>query len=416
MATVPVKVSYSDNKTALLFSDHSVPIIAIDFAFPMGSAFDPAGKHGLANLTSAMLTEGVDGYDALSYKKELESHAVQLSFSANRDFLTGRVQFLSNQTNDAVRLTRLSLLSPMINPDDLKRIKRQQNSYFDYKEQTPKLLAQDLWWQTAFSGHPYSHPVDGTRESIAGINVKDIKSFLQSCISLNNLTVGIAGDANEKQAQLILNDLFNGLQPVGNCPAMQPFGKIVGQTVHLTKNLPQSVAYFGHSSIKRSDPDFYSMMVVDYILGSGSFSSRLMDEVREKRGLTYGIGTNLSDTLTGPLILGQVASAADKIEQALSLTKTIWQDVAKNGITQQELNDAKTYLNGSFPLQQDNTKSLSALMLYMQQQNLPIDYLDKRAELINTVTLNQANSMAKRILHADNLVIAVVGSDEHSKK
>jgi zinc protease len=169
------------------------------------------------------------------------------------------------------------------------------------------------------------------------------------------------------------------------------------------------VAFFGHASIRRTDPDFYAMMIVDYTLGSGSFSSRLMDEIREKRGLTYGIGTMLTDMGAGPLILGQVSAASDKMDQALSLTQSIWQDVGEKGITPQELSDAKFYLNGSFPLQQDSTKKLSALMLYMQQQNLPLDYLDQRASLIDAVTLEHANSVAARVLKSQNLIITEVG-------
>jgi zinc protease len=177
-----------------------------------------------------------------------------------------------------------------------------------------------------------------------------------------------------------------------------------GQKVHQTRDVPQNVAFFGHASIRRTDPDFYAMMIVDYTLGSGSFSSRLMDEIREKRGLTYGIGTMLTDMGAGPLILGQVSAASDKMDQALSLTQSIWQDFGEKGITPQELSDAK-----SFPLQQDSTKKLSALMLYMQQQNLPLDYLDQRASLIDAVTLEHANSVAARVLKSQNLIITEVG-------
>ena len=409
MAKTPLSLSYGQNQTALLFSDASIPIVSIDFSFKAGSAFDPDGKQGLAAIAAAMLTESVEGHDALSYKKALEGHAIQLSYSATRDDLVGRVQFLKNQTQAAVELVPLSFLHPSLTKDDLTRIKRQQSSYFDYREQTPRILAQDLWWQTAFAGHPYAHPIEGTRETVARLTPKDLKAFLSSCLTRRQLTVGIAGDVTAEEATTILTQLFGDLPDTAGCAKVLPLTLGKGQRVHQERPVPQNVAFFGHASLRRNDPDFYAMMLVDYTLGSGSFSSRLMDEVREKRGLTYGIGTMLIDMAAGPLILGQVSSAADKIDQALSLTQSIWRDVEEKGITQDELRDAKLYLNGSFPLQQDSTKKLSALMLYMQQQNLPLDYLDKRASLINAVTLEQANKTAARVLNAQNLIIAEVG-------
>ncbi|MFM7630197.1 MAG: M16 family metallopeptidase [Alphaproteobacteria bacterium] len=415
MAKAPLPLSYGQNQTALLFSDASVPIVSLDFSFKAGSAFDPKGKEGLSAITAAMLTESVEGYDALSYKKALESHAIQLSYNVTRDDVVGRLQFLKTQKEDAIRLARLSFLHPAFTKEDLTRIKRQQSSYFDYKDQTPRILAQDLWWETAFAGHPYGHPIEGTRETVARFTPKDVQMFFKNCVTRRQFTVGIAGDIAPAEATALLNQLFGDLPDTAGCAQVVPLTLQKGQKVHQARKVPQNVAFFGHASIRRTDPDFYAMMIVDYTLGSGSFSSRLMDEIREKRGLTYGIGTMLSDMGAGPLILGQVSAAADKMHQALSLTQTIWQDVEDKGITPEELNDAKLYLNGSFPLQQDSTKKLSALMLYMQQQNLPLDYLDKRSALINAVTLEQANSVAGRVLKSKNLIIAEVGPHANSQ-
>jgi len=415
MAKAPLPLSYGQNQTALLFSDASVPIVSLDFSFKAGSAFDPKGKEGLSAITAAMLTESVEGYDALSYKKALESHAIQLSYNVTRDDVVGRLQFLKTQKEDAIRLARLSFLHPAFTKEDLTRIKRQQSSYFDYKDQTPRILAQDLWWETAFAGHPYGHPIEGTRETVARFTPKDVQMFFKNCVTRRQFTVGIAGDIAPAEATALLNQLFVDLPDTAGCAQVVPLTLQKGQKVHQARKVPQNVAFFGHASIRRTDPDFYAMMIVDYTLGSGSFSSRLMDEIREKRGLTYGIGTMLSDMGAGPLILGQVSAAADKMQQALSLTQTIWQDVEDKGITPEELNDAKLYLNGSFPLQQDSTKKLSALMLYMQQQNLPLDYLDKRSALINAVTLEQANSVAGRVLKSKNLIIAEVGPHANSQ-
>ena len=409
MAKAPLPLSYGQDQTALLFSDASVPIVSIDFSFKAGSAFDPDGKEGLAAITAAMLTESVQGYDALSYKKALERHAIQLSYDATRDDLVGRLQFLKDQKDAAIRLARLSFLQPAFTKDDLARIKRQQSSYFDYKEQTPRILARDLWWETAFAGHPYAHPIEGTRDTVARLTPKDVQGFFTHCLTRRQFTVGIAGDIDAPEATVLLKELFGDLPDTAGCAKVVPLTLKQGQNIHQTRDVPQNVAFFGHASIRRTDPDFYAMMIVDYTLGSGSFSSRLMDEIREKRGLTYGIGTMLTDMVAGPLILGQVSASADKMPQALALTQSIWQDVGDKGITPQELSDAKLYLNGSFPLQQDSTKKLSALMLYMQQQNLPLDYLDQRAALINAVTLEQANSVSTRVLNAQNLIITEVG-------
>ncbi len=402
------------SKTAInawLIEDHHLPLISVSFVFARaGSASDPADKSGQAALLADILLEGAGNYDSLAFQQEMEQHAIKIHFSANRDTFSGTIQTLTANFDKAVELTRLALTEPALEASSLKRLQSQQAAYLDYIEQTPNPKADKVFWAQVFKGHPYANITSGTRNGIKAITPKSLKRFLYDGFTQDVLTIGIVGDVTPDQASTLIDQVFGSLPRVSKLDAI-PAYKFPEKCTVTTVEQPggQSIAIFAQPGLTRDDPRYYAGVLLNYILGGGGFASRLMEEVREKRGLTYGIGTNLA-TLTGaPLLIGQVSTKNETVLQALDLTRQVWKDLAVNGVTAAELQAAKDHENGSFALQFDSTSSLSDMLALMQYYRLSIHYLTERTALINAVSLQDINNLARSMLNVDQLQTLVLG-------
>jgi zinc protease len=266
---------------------------------------------------------------------------------------------------------------------------------------------------TAFPEDPYGRPSRGTPESVAKLQVDDMRALLRTRLARDNLVIGAVGDITPAELGPLLDRAFAAL------PAKAQVQKLAdvamagqGRTIVVRRAVPQSVVMFGEVGIKRSDPDYHAASLVNYVLGGGGFNSRLTHEVREKRGLAYSVYSYLSPVDRGGLLMGGTANENSRVGKALEIIRAEWQRMGDEGPSEQELIDAKTYINGSFALGLDSTGRIAALLASMQYDNLGIDYLDRRAGLINGVTLADAKRVARRLLHADRLLTVVVGEPE----
>jgi zinc protease len=411
-----------DGLTAWLIEDHSVPIVSVNFLFRQGGSIaNPDGREGLAALTAALLLEGAGDDDSVAFQAQLEEKAIRLSFDAGRDSFGGSLQTLKEEWPEAARLANLALTRPQFTNTALRRVKQQTETTIAYNQQTPSTVASQTWWQVAFPNHPLRHPIEGTLESLKTITRKDVQTFHRQRLAKDTLVVSIAGDVTKEEAADFLSRLFEGL-PAKSTPlpaALQTLPKptVRKEPVYVHRALPQATAVFGQMGIRRDDRDYFTAALLNHSLGGGGFSSRLMEEIREKRGLTYGIGTGLSFVgQSGGLLMGRLAADNTKMNQALDLTHTVWKDVATKGLTATELKDAQDYQNGSFPLQLDSSSKLASLLSAMQFYNLGQDYLDKRYGLVENVTEADVEKMAARLLKAEELLIVVVGDTTILKK
>ena len=399
-------------RTAWLIEDHAVPLVAVNFLFrDAGSATDPENLQGLATLSGSLLTEGAGELDEAAFHTLVEEKGIRLGYSVSRDTFSGSMQTLSEHLDTAARLVNLTLTQPRLEEAAINRARAQQKTSIAYREQTPDAQAEQLWWEVAFEGHPYRLPPDGTVASLDRVTRADITGFLQSRLAQGNLIVSISGDITAPRAAQLLDTLFSGLPAAASAAAVIPPYQLRGPQLSVQKrDLPQSVAVFGQPGIARRDPDYYAALTVNYVLGGGGFASRLMEEIREKRGLTYGIGTGLVSLHNAPLLMGRVSTVNGNMAEALRLTRQVLTEMQTRGLTATELQNAKDYLNGSFPLELDSTRKLAGLLTSMQYFGLPTDFLENREGLINAVTLAQANVVAKRLLAPENLIIAIVGN------
>ncbi len=394
---------------AWVVRDSAVPLIAVDFAFNGGSDQDPGGKAGLASLAASLLDEGAGSLDSKAFQEKLERRAIELSFRANRDALRGTLRTLKENRDEAFDALRLALNEPRFDAEAVERMRAQTLSQLRRNSTNPNDIGSRTWWAAAFPNHPYGHPTAGTLESVTAIGADDVRGYTRRVLARDNLKIAIVGDIDLESVGKLLDSTFGALPAKANLTAVgnvPPQG--MGRRIVVELDVPQAVITLGGPGIARSDPDFMAAYVVNHILGGGSFSSRLYSEVREKRGLAYGISTSLVWLEHSALLLGGTATRADATGETLKIIEAEFRRLATEGPTEDELSKTKTYLKGSFPLGLDTSSKIAAQLVQMQTDNLGIDYIERRPALIDAITLADTKRVAKRLLDA-GLLVTVVG-------
>jgi zinc protease len=394
---------------AWLVRQPSVPLVALDFAMTGGSSQDPADKPGVAHLVASTIDEGAGNLNAEAYHQRLEDNAIELSFTANLDQFRGSLRTLSANRDLAFDTLRLSLTAPRFDDEAVERIRTQILADLRRATTSPGELATEVWWHTAFAGHPYGRPVHGTLESMPRITVADLRDYTRRVFARSNLKITIVGDVDAATAGTLIDKAFGALpeQPdLAPVPAVSPQG--LGRRIVVDLDVPQSVVMLGGPGVARNDPDFFAAYLVNHILGGGAMSSRLYTEVREKRGLAYGVSTSLVPLAHSQLITGSTATRADRTADTLEIIDREMKNLAENGPTEQELAKTKSFLKGSYGLYFDTSTKIAAQLVQIQLDKLGIDYIDRRNGLIDAVTPEDARRVAKRLLD-NKMLITVIG-------
>lgn len=412
------KVVSDKGIVAWFVPDKSVPLIAMSFAFRnAGSATDPDGKEGLAEMASSLLDEGAGDLKSQDFQRALEDIAAQMSFGAGRDSFSGRLRSLSAERGKAFDLLRLALNAPRFDDKPVERVRSQILASLRQSVENPRRISGQLWSKTVFSGHPYSKLSDGTEKTVAGLTADDLKSYVRDRFSRDRLIIGVVGDISEQELKSRLDSVFGDLPATGpkfDIPEITPKG--AGKTLIVRKPIPQSVIVLGQPGIKRDDPDWYTALLVTRVFGGGGLSSRLYEEIREKRGLAYSVYAYLSPMEHSGLIAGGVATQNARAAESLAVIRAEWEKLAENGITAKELATAKTYLNGSFPLRLGSSRGIANMLVGIQISDLGMDYIEKRPSIINAITLKEANRVARRLFRAEDLTVVIVGDPKGIKE
>ena len=412
LATTIERVVSPGGIEAWLVHEPAVPMIAMDFAFGGGAAQDAPGKAGTASLVASLLDEGAGDLDAKTFHARLERKAIELGFQAERDTLRGTLRTLTENKDEAFDYLRLALAQPRFDQSDVEVIRAQILSMLRRATTSPTDIANLRWWQVAFADHPYGRPVNGTLESVPTVTIADLKDYTHRVLARANLKVAVVGDIDAETVKVMLDRVFGGLpaQPeLKPVPNVSPQG--LGRRIVVKVDVPQAVVAFGGPGIARKDPDFMAAYIVNHILGGGAFSSRLYQEVREKRGLAYSVYDSLVWLNHSALFLGGTATRADRAGETLEVIDKEIHRLAEEGPTEDELAKAKAYLNGSFVLNLDTSSKIAALLVQLQLDGLGIDYFTRRPEMINGVTLEDARRVAKRMLDG-GMLVTVAGRPE----
>ena len=405
------KVETPGGITAWLVEEHSIPFAAIEIRFRGGMSLDASGKRGSVNMMTALLEDGSGDMDARRYAAAVEDVSARLSFETFDDAISVSLQFLTENRDVSVALARQALVSPRFDEDAIERVRAQILSGIRSDANDPNTIARTTFDALAFGDHPYGSDGAGTLESVVSLTREDLVEAHRNAIARDRVFVGAVGDITPEELAEVLDTLLGDL-PAEGAPLPDPAEYTLdpGLTV-VPFDTPQSVALFGHAGIARDDPDFFAAFVANEIFGGGGFQSRLMEEVRVKRGLTYGIGAYLAPRDYGALLLGQVATQNDRMAETVQVVRDEWERIAQ-GVTEEELEAAKTYLTGAYPLRFDGNATIARIMVGMQMQGLPIDYIATRNDNVMALTLEDIRRVADRIYRAEDLHFVVVGQPE----
>ena len=395
---------------AWLVEEHAVPLIAIKFAFVGGAMQDPTGKEGLAGLISDVMSEGAGDMPATAFKEKLARLGTRLSVSSGRDAFYGGLESLTARLVPSAELMRLTLVAPRFDADAIERSRAQRLNDLASAANEPNKVALERWYMEAYAGHPYGRPVDGTPETIKKLTRDDLKALHARLLARDVLRVVVVGDIDKAKAAETIDLIFGGLPEkarISQIAKVEP--KSSAQPIIVDKDYPLATATFGLRSLPSDHPDFPALQVINQVIGSGDFDSRLMEEVRVKRGLAYSIKTGLLRDTTTTFLLGGFATKNEVMGTAWGVVKDVLAATARDGPTPAQFENAKRYLTGSYLLDFDSNAKVANSLLQIWLEGKGPDYLLARNQRINAVTLADAKRVAGEVLVADRLLVTIVG-------
>lgn len=406
--TLPVQVVRASGVTAWLAEDHAVPVVSLAFSVPGGASLDPAGSGGAASLAAQLLTEGAGDLEAAAFQEALRDAAISLSFSADRDEFSGSLRCLRDALPETVRLARLAITAPRFDAPAVERVRARALAGARQQLEGPRGRAGLAFWAAALPG-PFGRPSGGTPESIAALTADPLRAVPARQFRRGGLCVAAAGAITADELSALLAALFGGW-PEGapeGLPAVPAFAAR-GVTVVPVES-PQSSALFGQPGLTTDDPDWEASGVVLRVLSGGGFSSRLMNAVRVRRGLAYGISAGMEPVMRRGLIIGAVATQNARVGETLAVLREEWARMAAEGPTEEERADAIAFLTGSQPLSFTSTRQVAGILLALQRNDRPLDWLAERPRRLAALSRERLAAVAARLLRPDDLAVVVAG-------
>jgi len=393
---------------AWLVQDDFVPLVSMRFSFKGGTAQDPKGKEGLANLMTGLFDEGAGDLDSNAFQNKLDDVGAEMSFNADDDDITGSIRMLSDKRDEAVDLLALAITRPRFDQDPIDRIRQQVVAGIKASERNPNAIAGRKFAEALYGDHPYSRQSEGTEPSLMTITRADLASFHKRNFARSNLTVGVVGAISPEELMPLLDKVFGDLPEKAELEPVSDAALAFGKTTQVDYALPQTSISMVYPGVRRKDPDFFAAYIMNHILGGGTFSSRIYNEVREKRGLAYSAGSNLVNRDHMAALMISTATRADRAGETLQILKEEVAKMAKDGPTEDELAEAKKYLVGSYAVNNlDSSSAVASTLVGLQDENLGRDYIDRRADLINAVTLDDVKAAARKLLSTDPAILIV---------
>ncbi|MCO4318662.1 insulinase family protein [Phyllobacterium sp. 21LDTY02-6] len=393
---------------AWLVQDDFVPLISMRFAFKGGAAQDPAGKAGLANLMTSLFDEGAGDLDSETFQVKLDEAGGEMGFTADMDNLMGSVRMLAEKRDQVTDLVAMAVQRPRFDQAPIDRMRQQIVAGIKGAERDPETIAERKFTEALYGAHPYARPVYGTPESLAGISKADLSGLHRRMFARDNLVIGVVGAISPEELSVLLDKVFGDLPEKAELAPVDAARTALGETTRVDYPLPQTTISLVYPGTRRDAPDFFASYIMNHILGGGTFTSRLTNEVREKRGLAYSVSSGLQSSDHAAALIISTATRSDRAEETLQLIKDEVARMAKDGPTTEELAEAKKYLAGSFAVTNlDSSSAVANTLVMMQDEKLGIDYIDKRAGLIDAVTLDEVKAVAGKLLTTDPAILIV---------
>ena len=413
VAAVDIQSWSTQHGTRVLFVESNMlPMVDVRIVFDAAGSRD-GDIPGLAVLTNGLLAEGAAGKDAQTLAESFEAVGAQLSNDSLRDMAYVGVRTL---TDDRYLHTAVNTLADVVARADFpqaafERELARMKVALEARKQSPSDIAEEAFFKAVYGDHPYAFPVGGTEESLARISLQDIKAFYQRYYVASNAVVVIVGDVDRKQAEEIVNILVSDLEP-GQKPEPLPVVPDIDQarTVKIDFPSKQSHIYVGQPGMRRNDEDFFKLYVANHPFGGSGFASRLVEVVREERGLAYSVSSAFSPMRErGPFIMS-LQTRADQTDEALSLLSTELVKYLASGPGKEELEDSISNLTGSFPLGLDSNSKLLGYLAMIAFYDLPEDFLDTYIDNIRELKRKDIAAALQRRLDAEAMVTVIVGN------
>jgi len=401
--------------TVLHVEDHHLPMVTLTLLVKAGSADEPPARAGLAHLTAGLLDEGTKSRSAIQISEELEFIGAEMGASAGTDFTTMSLSVLRKNLDKGLDVFFDVLLAPAFPGEEIARVRDRTKASLRQMEENPSYVASRAFGEAVYGEHPYGRPVAGRPETIDAITREDIAGFYASYFIPNNSILAIGGDISPEEVDSLLGRYLAGWSP-GAVPERKPPPPPppARRVVTIDRDITQANIVLGHVSVRRDSPDYYALSVMNYILGGGGFSSRLMDSVRDRMGLAYNIASSLdAEKESGALsvdVQTKNASANTVIEETLRQMRAM----AEKGVTERELADAKSFLVGSFPRRIETLRKIVNFLCLVEFYGLGDDYPEKYPGYINSITREDILRVARKYLMPDASVLVVVADQEEA--
>ncbi|MCY3983135.1 MAG: pitrilysin family protein [Roseovarius sp.] len=394
---------------AWLVEDHSLPFVALEIRFRGGASLDPVGRRGATHMMVGLLEEGAGDMDAQAFASAVDDLAANFEYDVNNDSISISARFLTENRDKAVSLLRESITAPRFDEDAMERVRAQISSIINSDLSDPEEAAWHSFSEMVYGSHPYGSPIEGDLPTLQSLNRDDLISAHNAALARDRVYVGAVGDIGTVELAKLLDALLGDLPEKGGPlpPAASP--NLTGGTIVREFDTPQSVAYFAQPGIHRDHPDFFAAFILAHIIGDPGLESVLMREVRVKRGLTYSIYSYLANQDLAEIWIGTTSSANDRVAEAVDVIRAEWERISREGVTREQFDAAVTYLTGAYPLRFDGNGRIANIVVGMQMDDLPLDYISTRNDKIRAVTLKDVNNVAKELLDPDSLTFVVTG-------
>ena len=406
----PSRTVMPNGVTVLTLYQPSLPIITVNVLVKAGAVRDPDGLAGLSSMVAQMLDEGTKTRSATQIAQEIEFIGGEMAFTGGEDFTTGTLRVLKKNVDLAFTLLGDVLMHPVFPEREVERVRSQVLGELQGEKEQPGIIADKAFDSIVFQGHPYAHPVNGTEKTVSQIRRKDLMAFHHAYYRPNNTIIAIVGDIRDPEALELVRKYF-GAWTKKNPPPVKfsaPASLTHPTLKVIDKDLTQANIILGHVGIERNNPDFYTVSVMNYILGGGGFSSRLVNRIRDELGLAYDVDSGFqANVMAGPFTVRlQTRNMAAK--QAITSVIEEIKRIRTEAVSDQELADAKAYLVGSFPLRLDTTVKLAALLTLIELHGLGLSYFEDYPKAIMAVTKEDVLRVAQKYLHPDAYALVVV--------
>ena len=394
--------------TGWLVEDNTVPVVSIQFSIGGGTTQDPEGKEGLANLMTGLFDEGAGDLDSQAFQSRLDELGAEMAFSVTRDRMRGNMKMLAEKRDEALNLLALAVQKPRFDDEAIDRIREQLVAELKASEKDPKTIAQNRLLTLIYGKHPYARRGEGTPETLATINRDDLVKAHHTMFARDNIHIGIVGPVSANEAATIIDKIFGALPEKAELKKIEEAKLNLGGMANVNYDLPQTSLMLVYPGVKRNDPDFFAAYLMNYVLGGPGLTSRLFSEVREKRGLAYTVGSSLMLYDHSATLAVSTGTRSSEAQKSLSTIRSEVKKMADEGVSEQELDEAKSYVIGSYAVQNMGSSSdIAATLVSLQDENLPIDYIEKRRALIEAITRDQVKAVAEKLLRPEPALLII---------